>query len=316
MTDARNHHYVPQCYLKGFAKQRSKSCNLKAYDLRRGSVFTPKPRNIASKRDYNRIDIEGVDPNFIESEWSKIESVFDQALGRVIQQRSIENETDFHWILALLSRIIVSTPDFRKVRGKFIEDIAAKTLNIALSSEKQWNKVIGDAGIGAPVPYEKMKSAVAEQRIVPTASKEKLVQDEAELWPKILDTLVQRNWTLIVAQAGEGHFATSDRPFSLRFNNSKLNNGFYRPGLGLTETTLIFPINKSLLAVGRFENVVPEVTAMRDQIAVLNYEIVMSGGDQVYCPEEFPVIDFDFDVRDFGISQIWEEICRTSQRTS
>ena len=316
MSDARNHHYVPQCYLKGFAKLRSKTAKLKAYDIGRGKIFSSIPRTIAAKRDYNRVEIDGVDPNFIESAWGSVESKFDQALARVIHSRSIIDDNDWHWILALLSRIITSNPDFRQVRGKFIEDIAGKVLNLALASEERWNAAIGEASIEAPVPYEKMKSAVSEKRIFPKASKEKLVQDEAELWPKILDILLQRNWTLVKAHPGEGHFATSDRPFSLRFNDAKVGNGFHRPGLGLKNTTLIFPISKSLAAVGQFEDVIPEDTAMREQIAVLNYDILMSAGEQVYCSEEFPVIDLDFEIRDFGKSQLWKEICAASRKST
>lgn len=309
MSNARNHHYVPQCYLKGFAKLRSKSSKLKAYDIRRGKVFAPTPRNIGSKRDYNRIDIVGVDPNFIESEWSKIESQFDQALGRVISAHSIDDETDLHWILALLSRIIVSNPDYREVRSRFIEDVSEGLLRSALSNEKTWNQLIQGAGIDASVPYKQMKLAVSERRIIPKTAKEKLVQDETELWPKILDSLVQRNWTLIVAAQSEGCFATSDRPFSLRFDEARMGKALHRPGLALKGTTLLFPISRSLVIAGCFEEVVQKVTATRDQIALINNEILMAAGEQLYCSSDFPIVDFGGNICNFESSQIWARMC-------
>jgi Protein of unknown function (DUF4238) len=57
-SDARNHHFVPQFYLKGFAKLRSKDAKLTAFNLATGELFVTRPRNVAAKRDYNRVDIE------------------------------------------------------------------------------------------------------------------------------------------------------------------------------------------------------------------------------------------------------------------
>ena len=65
---ARNHHFVPQFYLKGFARPRSKDGRLTVFDLKTRKSFATRPRNVAARRDYNRIEIEGQDPNAIESQ--------------------------------------------------------------------------------------------------------------------------------------------------------------------------------------------------------------------------------------------------------
>src|SRR4051812_1710975 len=76
---ARNHHFVPQFYLKGFAKPRSKDGKLFVCDMKERRRFQTRPRNVAAKRDFNRVEAEHIDPNIVESQLSAIESEFDQA---------------------------------------------------------------------------------------------------------------------------------------------------------------------------------------------------------------------------------------------
>ena len=56
---ARRHHYLPRCYLKGFAKpqKRGKSCYVHVFD-RDGKTFTTNIVNIAAERDFNRVEVE------------------------------------------------------------------------------------------------------------------------------------------------------------------------------------------------------------------------------------------------------------------
>jgi hypothetical protein len=71
---ARKHHYVPQCYLKGFARNRSKKAQLFVVDSSVKRAFITTPQNVATERDFNRIDIDGEDPNLIESSYAEFES--------------------------------------------------------------------------------------------------------------------------------------------------------------------------------------------------------------------------------------------------
>jgi hypothetical protein len=70
---ARNHHWVPQCYLKGFSKGWSKNSQLHVVDAVAQRQFMTLPRNVASAQDFNRIDIEGVAPDHIETSLAKFE---------------------------------------------------------------------------------------------------------------------------------------------------------------------------------------------------------------------------------------------------
>lgn len=83
---ARNHHFVPQCYLKGFARHRNKP-KVRVIDLRQRKTFETNPKNIAAERDFNRVEIAGHPPDAIEAAFSRFESQLAPALDRIIAAR-------------------------------------------------------------------------------------------------------------------------------------------------------------------------------------------------------------------------------------
>ena len=52
---ARHHHYLSQCYLKGFTKGGSKKSKLKVFDLRNKKIFETIPRNVGGIRSIVRV---------------------------------------------------------------------------------------------------------------------------------------------------------------------------------------------------------------------------------------------------------------------
>jgi hypothetical protein len=73
---ARQHHYVSQCYLNGFAADRSKP-KLFVVDAKEMRSFETNPKNIAAERDFHAIDIDGVARDAFENDFSKFESELD-----------------------------------------------------------------------------------------------------------------------------------------------------------------------------------------------------------------------------------------------
>ncbi len=66
MSVSRHHHYLSQCYLKGFTQGSSKKSKLTVIDLKEKKRFEIIPRNVGGMRDFNRVEIEGVDPEVVE----------------------------------------------------------------------------------------------------------------------------------------------------------------------------------------------------------------------------------------------------------
>ena len=309
---ARNHHFVPQFYLKGFAKFRFKDAKLTAFDLITGRRFSTRPRNVAAKRDYNRVDIEGVDPNFVETEMSKIEGDLDAAFKRVIDSGSIENRDDLSWVLVLLSRLAVTSPASRGLRDKFAADVAKKMMQTMLHTEETWKSVLSrmpeEIKRKPAYPYADMKKAINTGAIYPVTSKHALIEQEVKLWADIMPIIEARKWTLMVANNAVGNFATSDRPVSLRWDDETMNGRARGVGLGIRNTTLIFPVSRHLAVSGSFEYDNDVVVASPELVAQVNLRTLIGADKQLYAPDEFPIVDKDGAIRPFGETAIWKEV--------
>ena len=70
---SRNHHYIPQFYLKGFldpSHSKEQICVIKKI---KKESFVTNPRNVGSKRDFNRVDILGEPIDVVEKLLAEIE---------------------------------------------------------------------------------------------------------------------------------------------------------------------------------------------------------------------------------------------------
>ena len=70
---ARRHHFVPQGYLAGFTNDGTRAGLLTVFDRVSQSIFLAKPRNVAAKRDFNRVDLEGRPPDYLEQAMGEFE---------------------------------------------------------------------------------------------------------------------------------------------------------------------------------------------------------------------------------------------------
>ena len=71
---ARKHHYVPQRYLKLFSVSHKKVPQLTVFDRVRKKVYKAGIDNVAAQRDFNAIDVEGMDGDAFEKSMSGFET--------------------------------------------------------------------------------------------------------------------------------------------------------------------------------------------------------------------------------------------------
>jgi Protein of unknown function (DUF4238) len=100
---ARRHHYVPQCYLKGFCRHRDKP-KLFVVDAKRLSTFATHPANVAAERDFHAVEIDGLSPDALENQFAQFESDLSHSLERIISARSIADEADRATTIAYAER--------------------------------------------------------------------------------------------------------------------------------------------------------------------------------------------------------------------
>lgn len=138
MAGARNHHYLPQCYLKGFAERRDKQAKLWVCDFDSSKQFNTVPRNVAAKRDFNRVDLDGLDPNTLETGLAGFESEVDAALTRIIERQSIADLNDLAYLLNLICLIVIRHPLRRAWMARTEEGMMKGILRDVVANKERW----------------------------------------------------------------------------------------------------------------------------------------------------------------------------------
>lgn len=304
---ARNHHYVSQFYLKGFADLRDKTPQVKVFDLAQGRTFKTTPRNIAAKRDFNRVDIDGEEPDVIERHLSQFEGVASGAFGRIIDAQSISDQRDFDVLLNVLAMFLLRHPSFRKNMERAFSELFGKMTTLALANGG-WDAASNGPNDGASVPgrlsAEELKLMFEAGLIKGGPTQEFLIEMELSQIPHAVELLRARRWSLTVAE--EAEFVSSDRPANLVWTEDTFEPTPYPPGLALMGTTILFPISRRVMLMGSFEGPEDVYGANRSLVAAYNAVIARTAENQVFCRADFEVADRFGNIFQFSKSPFWE----------
>lgn len=257
MGEARAHHFISQCYLKGFTRNGSKKSKLFVVSLDELKTFETKPENVAHRRDFNRI--EGLPAGALETQLGKFETQVNRALLKIGADRTLDDTDAWIHVLNLAALFAVRHPLQRENVRQFMEQTSKIMMEMTVATPERWAsqmlkvQAAGEVPADTDVTYEQVREFVQRGEYtlkVPTA---RHIDIEFKVHDTVLRTLVARKWTLCIAQPGVGHFMTSDAPLGL-VNSDGTPSSMMRPvGHGLTGTTVFFPINRELFAVGTFE---------------------------------------------------------------
>lgn len=131
MNVSRHHHYLSQCYLKGFTQGSAKNSKLTVIDLKNKKKFETIPRNVGGMRDFNRVEIEGVNPEIVEKKQANFESQAALALKKLEDTQDFTGETK-DVILELIAMLSIKSPQMREHLSKpliqLVNQVLAKNL--------------------------------------------------------------------------------------------------------------------------------------------------------------------------------------------
>ena len=144
-TAARNHHWIPQCYLKGFARSPSKNAHLYVVDCVNGKAFTTTPRNVAAERDFNRIDVDGMEPDHVESGYARFEALASAALRRLCDSRDFGTGEDHNLILNLIALLAIRNPRMRERSRQTQETLIKRAVELATATKARFEHSMAGA---------------------------------------------------------------------------------------------------------------------------------------------------------------------------
>ena len=212
MSETRNHHYISQFYLKGFSKNNKTKAKLFVYDKERNNYFQSNPRNIASKRDFNRISTKDKE-SYIEEHQSKMEAKIATAFKSIIDSKKYPSDKDLSYILTFMALVILRNPKTRAIFDKLYIDIADKLNSMTIASEDIYIEQCLQAGINKEdiIPYKKYKKFIEDKnRYNLSINQEIHIQSEHRNIDYLSELLHKRYWYLRVSDENIGEFITSD----------------------------------------------------------------------------------------------------------
>ena len=284
MNVARKHHFVPQGYLAGFTDDGK----LTVFDLESQKTFRTTPKNVAAKRDFNRIDVHGLPPDAVERALGDFEGKAISTIRWLQESEGSMTDDELSDIVTLMTLLVTRNPR-RRHRMNAARRHAVRVIASMLTSDRRIYeshvaraKRDGFISKDAHVPFEKVEKFVREdQYAVEISTTENLQQEFRISFNNIFDMLASRSWSLVIADADAPDFVTCDHPVAVVFKDNGRNGPI---GYGLPGTEVSFPLGPRHAVIGVLENPLrPQITARTEEVAALNRRTVYHADRQVYA---------------------------------
>lgn len=285
-ASAKNHHFVPQMYLRAFADPASKQGALWRY----GPGFRPQlraPKGVAWQEHF--YDVAGELPpedNDMEKFYGETETIAAPHLeqlraGNIRLTPQVKSELAT-FIALMRTRTRSYLEQVNAIASQMHVLIAKETLRTKSGVEELIEKNV-ELG-GEPLAVEQVRSAL--QAVI---DGNVIVEQRSRAWTikqalessNLLDELIESmNWNLFEAPDGNA-FITSDNPVVI---NDPLGRARGPRGYRPTKMTqLHFPVSSMYLLTGDFSG--PNETVQRaspDRLAKYNFNQVVSAHKEVY----------------------------------
>lgn len=295
---ARNHHYVPQFYLRGFLDSNLRGEGLHVIDKMDRRPFVTTPRNVGSQRDFNRVNVPGRPIDEAEKLLGEIEAEVARILKDVEDEAILPQNADMEILIYFVALLYVNNPQFRANLAN-IETTVIKQVMKALffSPERYESYRQQEKTAGKELPeYETMKEFVeSEDYDIGYGHGHHLKYELKTIDNAVFPLLSRRKWSLFIAEKDVSDFVCSDHPVALisigdppKDPDHPYNSG--GPGLAQSNTELTLPLNRRMALFSTFETL-PDVYTVDDKvIANVNIRTILSAARQIYCSN----LDFKF----------------------
>lgn len=294
MSNPKKHHYVPESYLSGFTLSEKKNDKLWVIDQYSATIRESTPKNEAHKRYFYKVAVvEGGDEFGIEKALSEFEGKSIPVLKDLIHNKRIPTNEDYDYLINYIALQIVRTPTFRKNFEESLSNVYDQlgkiTLQMLVQSEEVFDKHIDDLIKRKPhlkeeeFDYEKIRRGIENITIKADIEQNYHIKHALRMIDNLLPHLGKRNWSVLLPPPKKQYFITSDNPVVLAWSYAQ---NFNRPiGYGLDGTDIIFPINKNIALLGRFEFLPAQINLSKIDLAKINNMIANYSDRYLYSCE-------------------------------
>jgi hypothetical protein len=263
--EAKNHHFLPVFYLKGFTLSGGKSGRLWTHNLSTGERELVKPKQVGHSEDLYRVDVQGFEATAVEDDLDKRHD--DKAapvLEGIVRPnvKSLPTGDDYAAFISFIALTHARNPREREVSIRVAEPVIK-----AMGAAKR------DVGEG--------KQEVGQNY---------LIRQMYQTFRQIEPLLMQREWSLLVRDSDAGEFICSDCPVVLRWEKPDDGPPWMSPGFGQPETIVTMPLSRDVAVLGRFGGWSHTIRAHRRMVAEFNRVTLSNARQFLFTARE----DFDW----------------------
>ena len=291
MSEAHNHHFISQGYLRGFASGVGRKAQLFVFDLETRKSFSTLVRNVGGQRDFNRIDAHNHGPNALEEAYSRFEGPATEALKRVLESNTFEGEDKLQ-VINLIALFCTRHPRIRDQFRNLYSNLYRQIGSVLVADEQRYSRMIKRAQATGHLPkgdlpatFEQVRDFVERGEYDVVVHQNNLIDLEVEMVDPVLRTLVRRKWSLLNAAPDAPDFITSDDP--VRLVPPLSHEGSLHPvGHATKGTSIFFPLSARTALLGRFDGRDGSQEVGRDHIAGINSQTILGAYRQIYAIDE------------------------------
>ena len=294
---SRNHHYIPQFYLRGFLNPSCPKKQLHVIDKIKKQNFVTTPRNVGSQRDFNRMEIPSKP---IDEAEKQVFTLLDREAAKVLKytadNETLPKDTKMGTLIHFIAFLAAHNPQMRNSMINTSMEFHKQRMRSLVSSrekyESQMQRVrLVDREVS---DYEAMKKFVEEGHFTIKFPHGYHLRYELEIIQNEIAPLFSRmQWSLIIAEEGTSNFVCSDRPVVLFEiidppHQRHYSNTPTKPIVKDLELTM--PLNLRMALYATFEDPPFIATASERDVAFINGRTIHAATRQIYCSH----LDFKF----------------------
>jgi hypothetical protein len=246
------------------------------------SFLSPAPEGVAAENFFNRIEVEGTDPNELEKALAEFEGEMAPALEHVKEAKSLAKEEDRAHLVNLMAALALRNPSTREALSQIHDQLARLHFVAQFGTQAAVDEAIAAGMLPKGMTVAELQQGLADESF--PMPKPLIMAFEIDMHDPVTEKLWHRKWQIVVAKEGTGGFVTTDDPVCLRWTDGK-DHGGLSPGFGLKETEVIFPISSTLCLRGSFEGEENVVEADADTVGTINSLIISNARNQIYADD-------------------------------
>lgn len=278
---ARNHHFIPQCFLAGFTPSGTKDDKLWVTDTVERKGYATRPRNAGFEKDLYRIDVDGAPPDLIETIFGCFEGLGAPSVRYVLENCALPPRPDFDHLMEFVGLLAIRVPRTRErvaaVLDRTMKAMFRPYFRDPDAVSAQFEEMRQD---GADIPEdidceELVRFVQSEDLYTMRLDKEWLLGQMLEGSVEVQQMLFERNWSVLSVADDAEEFICSDAPVCLTWNDTDRQDRVAR--LYEHETTLTVPLGKGVALQGRYEAGQPKlIRCSRQDTARINTRTISS----------------------------------------